>query len=260
MLFLRQILVPKKLNLDHLCCPCVENSIFEDYLSCNRPIPHYHSRNPCALKKSKVFYDWLKNEQQREISGKGDIPIAKSKALCVDDSRAWSYIFISKKTAYWLQRPNCLGKDQIKTSEEELSTLKKFFPVINQFVYSRDPSLPESLASNRGVYLPEPVLVPKRQGWIQMDLSSSEMTDDIRAIVKEDTVEKTMLYEKIANYVQENWHVMKFYFKSFFFVFHKFHLQREKSDTVCRINRFWNVRHNSSSRWAWCNKTNRVCL
>ena len=59
------------------------------------------------------------------------------------------------------------------------------------------------LASNRGVYLPEPVLVFKRQGWIQMDLSSSEMTDDIRTIVKEVTVEKTMLYEKTANYVQE---------------------------------------------------------
>ena len=58
-----------------------------NYQSCNKHIPHYNSRNHCALKKTKVFYDWLKNEQQREISESGDIPTTKFNALCVDDSR-----------------------------------------------------------------------------------------------------------------------------------------------------------------------------
>ena len=55
------------------------------------------------------------------------------------------------------------------------------------------------LASQRGVYLPEQVLVPKRQPGVQMDLNSSELPDEIKTIVKEDTVKKIMYYEKTAN-------------------------------------------------------------
>ena len=55
------------------------------------------------------------------------------------------------------------------------------------------------LASKRGVYLPELVLVPKRQPGVQMDLNSSELPDEITRIVKEDTMKKTMCYEKTAN-------------------------------------------------------------
>ena len=54
------------------------------------------------------------------------------------------------------------------------------------------------LASKRGVYLPELVFVPKRQPGIQMDLNSSELPDEIKRIVKEDTVKKIMYYEKTA--------------------------------------------------------------
>ena len=63
------------------------------------------------------------------------------------------------------------------------------------------------IASKRGVYLPELVLVTKRQPGVQMDLNSSELPDEIRMIVKEDTVKKIMSYEKTenspANYVLE---------------------------------------------------------
>ena len=85
--FLAKYLDRKIENLDDLGCPRVENLYFKNYPSCNKHIPHYNSRNHCALKKTKVFYDWLKNEQQREISESGDIPITKFNALCVDDSR-----------------------------------------------------------------------------------------------------------------------------------------------------------------------------
>ena len=60
--FLAKYLDRKSENLDDLGSPWVENLNFKNHPSCNRHIPHYNSRNPCALKKSKVFYDWLKNE------------------------------------------------------------------------------------------------------------------------------------------------------------------------------------------------------
>ena len=85
--FLARYLDRKVENLDDLGCPRVENLVFKNYPICNRHIPHNNSMNPCALKKSKDFYDWLKNEQQREISESGDIPINIFNALCVDDSR-----------------------------------------------------------------------------------------------------------------------------------------------------------------------------
>ena len=53
------------------------------------------------------------------------------------------------------------------------------------------------LASKRGVYLPELVLVTKRQPGVQMDLNSSELPDEIKTIVKEDTVKKIMYYKKL---------------------------------------------------------------
>ena len=66
------------------------------------------------------------------------------------------------------------------------------------------------LASKRGVYLPELVLVPKRKPGVQMDLNSSELPDEIKTIVKKDIVKKIMYYEKTAiipaNYVQMNDH------------------------------------------------------
>ena len=50
------------------------------------------------------------------------------------------------------------------------------------------------LASKRGVYLPDLVLVPKRQPGVQMDLNSSELPDEI----------KTMRFANIpANFVLE---------------------------------------------------------
>ena len=55
------------------------------------------------------------------------------------------------------------------------------------------------LASKRGLYLPELVLVPKRHPGFQMDLNSSELPDEIKTIVNEDTVKKIIYYKKTAN-------------------------------------------------------------
>ena len=49
------------------------------------------------------------------------------------------------------------------------------------------------LASKPGVYLPELILVPKRQLGVQMDLNSSKLSDGTQTIVKEDTVKKFSL-------------------------------------------------------------------
>ena len=110
------------------------------------------------------------------------------------------------------ERIHCSGqigrrKEQIVISEEELSTLKRFFQLLINLYTSRDSSLSEILASKRGVYLPELVLVPKRQPGVQMDLNSCELPDEVKTIVKEDTLKKIMYYEKTAyipgNYVLE---------------------------------------------------------
>ena len=53
------------------------------------------------------------------------------------------------------------------------------------------------LASKRGIYLPELFLVPKRQPGVQMDLRSTELPDEIKTIVKEDTVKKIIYYKKL---------------------------------------------------------------
>ena len=53
------------------------------------------------------------------------------------------------------------------------------------------------------MYLPELVLVPKRQPGIQMDLNSIELPGETETIAKEDTKKKIMYYEKNANFVLE---------------------------------------------------------
>ena len=64
---------------------------------------------------------------------------------------------------------------------------------------SRDSSFSEMLASKREVYLPELVLVPKRQPGVQMDRTSSELPDEIKTILKEDNLKKIRHYEKTEN-------------------------------------------------------------
>ena len=71
--------------------------------------------------------------------------------------------------------------------------------MINLYTF-RDSILSEMLAGKRGVYLTELVLVTKRLPGFQMDLNSSALLpDEVRTIVKEDTVKKMMYYEKTAN-------------------------------------------------------------
>ena len=74
-------------NLDELGCLRIENLHLKNYPSCNRHLPNYNSRNHCALKKTKVFFDWLTNEQQRKTSKSGDVPVSKFSVLGLDDKR-----------------------------------------------------------------------------------------------------------------------------------------------------------------------------
>ena len=46
------------------------------------------------------------------------------------------------------------------------------------------------LPSKRGLFLPKLVLVPKRQPGVQMDLTSSELPNEIQKIIREDSVKK----------------------------------------------------------------------
>ena len=67
----------------------------------------------------------------------------------------------------------------------------------------RASSLSEMLANMRGVYLPELVLVPKRQPGVQIDLNSSELPVKINIIVIENTVKKKKFYEKKLQIYQQ---------------------------------------------------------
>ena len=63
------------------------------------------------------------------------------------------------------------------------------------------------LPSKRCLCLPKLVLVPKRQPGIQMDLTSSELPNEIQKIIREDSVKKIVYHAKAdhvpANYVLE---------------------------------------------------------
>ena len=74
-------------NLDKLGCPKIENLHLKKYPSCNRHLPNYNSSNHNALKQTKVFFDWLTNEQQRNTSKSRDVPISKFSVLGLDDTR-----------------------------------------------------------------------------------------------------------------------------------------------------------------------------
>ena len=68
-------------------------------------------------------------------------------------------------------------------------------------------SLFKTLASKRGVYLPKLVFVSKRQPGVQMDLSSSDLPEEVQKLVKENSVKKILYHVKTknvpANYVVE---------------------------------------------------------
>ena len=86
--FLSKYLDRKVVNLDDLGCARVEQLYFKNFVNCNKHLPHHNSKNHCALKKSKAFFDWLKNECQQRASGEsGDIHISKLSSLCLDDTR-----------------------------------------------------------------------------------------------------------------------------------------------------------------------------
>ena len=78
-----------------------------------------------------------------------------------------------------IERIDCSGeivqrKEQIIISEEELSTLKRFFPVNNQFVYfQRFKFIRKVSQEARSLsFRTRLVLVPKRQPGVQMELNS----------------------------------------------------------------------------------------
>ena len=63
------------------------------------------------------------------------------------------------------------------------------------------------LPSKRGLCLPKLVLVPKRQPGVQMDLTSSELPNEIQKRMRKDSVKKVVYHAKTdhfpANYVLE---------------------------------------------------------
>ena len=77
----------KIVNLDELVCPRIENLRFKNYPASNGHLHKNHFRNHCDLKKSKAFFYWLKNEQQRETSESGNIPISQFSVMCLVESR-----------------------------------------------------------------------------------------------------------------------------------------------------------------------------
>ena len=70
--FLSKYLDHKLVNHDDLGCPRVEQLYFKNFVNCSKHLPHHNSKNHCALKKSKAFYDWLKNECQQRASGESE--------------------------------------------------------------------------------------------------------------------------------------------------------------------------------------------
>ena len=55
------------------------------------------------------------------------------------------------------------------------------------------------VASKRGIYLPKLVLVPKHKLGIQMDLSSSELTEEAQKLVEENSVKKIIYRVETKN-------------------------------------------------------------
>ena len=103
-----------------------------------------------------------------------------------------------------IERIDCSGqtvqrKEQIIISEEELSTLQRFFPVIDQFVYFQRFKFIRNVSQQARSISSRTSLSTQRQPGVQMDLNSSELPDEIKTIVKEDTVKKIMYYKKTAN-------------------------------------------------------------
>ena len=96
-----------------------------------------------------------------------------------------------------LKRTDCSGQtfqreEQKKISEEEL------FPLVDQFVYFQRFKFIRKVSQQARIIFSEIVLVPKLQPGVQMDLNSSELPEELRKIVKEDTVKKKMYYKKNA--------------------------------------------------------------
>ena len=56
------------------------------------------------------------------------------------------------------------------------------------------------LASKWGIYFPKLVLVPKRQPGVRMDLSSSDLPEEVQKLVKENSVKKIIYHAKTKNF------------------------------------------------------------
>ena len=138
-----------------------------------------------------------------ERQGKVETYISPNSVLC-----AWMTPETNIKISLTrIERIDCRGqvvqrKKQVTLSEEELCTLRRFFPVIEQFIYfqrfkyiSNDTQQARFLSSQAS-------LRPKRQPGVQMDLTSSELPNEIQKIIREDSVKK-LVYHVRANYVLE---------------------------------------------------------
>ena len=91
---------------------------------------------PCS--KTKVFNDWLKNEQQRETSKNGEVPISMLSVFGLDDTRERYQIIFDQNRTNELPRSKYAAERTIYTIRRRRSDyFKKFFPVDDQCIYSQ---------------------------------------------------------------------------------------------------------------------------
>ena len=145
----------------------------------------------------------VNNERQ----GKVETYISPNSVLC-----AWmtpeSNIKISLTR---IERIDCRGqvvqrKEQVTLSEEEACTLRRFFPVIDQFIYFQRFKYISNVTQQARSLSSQASLSAQTSG-VQMDLTSSELPNEIQKIIREDSVKKIVYHAKTdhvpANYVLE---------------------------------------------------------
>ena len=100
-----------------------------------------------------------------------------------------------------IARNNCSSqifqrKEQIIFFEEELSTLKRFFPVTDQFVYFQRFKLVGNVRQQPRSISSRTCLSTQTSAGAQINLIRCELPDEIMTIVKEYSEEKLYFEEK----------------------------------------------------------------
>ena len=104
-----------------------------------------------------------------------------------------------------IERVDCRGqivqrKEQVVLSEEELTTLRRFFFVIDQFIYFQRFKYIGNVSQQARSLSSQAILSTQTSSTgVQLDLTSSELPKEIQQKVKEDSVKKIMFHAKTEN-------------------------------------------------------------